>query len=84
MELPLGPSVTIRNAREVAGRIAECLRSGRDITIDAAGIESGDVTLIQILVAARKSAARRGRRLEIEAPSPALTALMRRCGLAAP
>lgn len=83
VELALGPSVTIRNVREVAERIAELLSTGRDITINAAETESGDVTLIQILVAARKSAAARGCRLAIEAPSPAFAALVRRCGLAA-
>lgn len=84
VELVLDPAVTIRNAREVAERISGLLVPGRDLAIRAADLETGDVTLVQILVAARKTAAERGCRLRVDDPSPALTALMRRCGVDAP
>ncbi|SBW12214.1 hypothetical protein KL86APRO_20500 [uncultured Alphaproteobacteria bacterium] len=83
VEFVLGPEVTIKNVRQVSDRISEILLAGRDLSIRAADLESGDVTLVQILIAARKSAAERGCRVCVEDPSPALTALLRRCGLAA-
>lgn len=83
VELVLDPVVTIKTVRQVADRIGASLLAGRDLTIHAADLESGDVTLAQLLIAAQKSAAARGCRFRVEDPSPALAALMHRCGLSA-
>lgn len=83
VELVLDPVVTIKNVRQVADRIGAVLLAGRDLTIRAADLESGDVTLVQLLIAAQKSAAARGCGCRVEDPSPALAALMHRCGTSA-
>lgn len=53
------------------------------VTVLADRFASGDITIVQALVAARKSAEAVGCGFEIGDPSPAFVALLERSGLAA-
>lgn len=55
---------TVRNAHLTHKLLLEMLASG-DVTVDCDGIEEADVTLLQLLIAARRSAHRAGRSLTL-------------------
>ncbi len=79
----LSSAQTIRTCQEFADQLRERLSSAKRVVVDAAELAEGDVTLIQVLLAARKSATSIGCDFEIVNPSAAFLALVRQCGLAA-
>lgn len=79
--VPLSETQDIRSCVELARRLAAELKPGGSVVVEAGAFRSGDVTLAQSLVAARKSAELLGARLEIAHAPPALAALLERCGL---
>ncbi len=78
----LSPTHTIKNCCELAETLRERLSCGTSVTVDAAAVVEGDITLIQVLVAARKSATANGCDFTVANPSPAFVALVRQSGVA--
>jgi len=79
----LGPSQTINTCRVLADQFRDSLQPGRTVVVDAAEFADGDITVVQILLAARRSATAIGCDIVIADPSPAFAALLRRSGVAA-
>ena len=77
----LAPTQDIRSSRGLAQQLAACLSDGKPVVIDAAPLEAGDISLIQILIATWKSAQFLGVDMTILHPPPALMSLLERCGL---
>lgn len=73
--------VDIRNIGELADRMKACIAGTAAVDLDAGAFESGDVTLVQVLVSAGKTAAERGGNFRIVNAGPALVALLDRCGI---
>ena len=71
-----GPQ-TVREAEQVAGRLREALSGGGEVLLDCGRIEEVDLTFIQLVIAARKSAERDGKTLTLQSPAqgPLLKAL---------
>jgi len=63
-----GPA-TIRNVEELHAILAAALDYSGSVTVDCAGITDADLSLIQLLLAARKSARRSGQTLVLSAPA---------------
>lgn len=80
--LTLPPRCTLVQAEELAARCRDALAAGQGLRIDAAPLEEGDVSLLQILIAAQKSCAAAGCEFALVS-SPALDALAQRAGFAA-
>ena len=66
--LPIEGPATIRNADSIHATLANHLKRHKDIEIDCSGITEADFSVVQILIAARKSAARDGKRLVLTEP----------------
>ncbi len=76
MRLSLIGPLTVRTIDEVAARLTEALARHETVLVDCAGAEAVDVSFIQLLLAARRSAgARLG--LAMPLPGPLLEALER-------
>ena len=60
-------TATVRTADSLHATLAEYLKSYNDIEIDCSGITEADLTIAQLLLAARKSAKRDGKRLVLTA-----------------
>ncbi len=65
-----GP-MTIRQADDVATTLMDALTQSSAIELDFSGVSSVDLTFIQLLVAAAKSAEADGKTLTLQAPAPA-------------
>ncbi len=63
-----GPA-TIRKADEIADRLKRTLTTSDRIEIDCSELEEVDVTFIQLIAAARKSAAAAGKHMVLSAPA---------------
>lgn len=79
--IDLPPANDIRTCGQLKNRLAECLSSKCILILDVGAFQSGDITFVQTLVSAVKTAARLGGRLEITNAPPAFAALLERCGL---
>jgi|AGTN01.1.fsa_nt_gi hypothetical protein len=79
--VPLPATQDIRTCVDLARRLAAELKPGRVVVVDAGAFQAGDVTLVQTLVAARRTAELMEARIEITHAPPALAALLERCGL---
>lgn len=77
----LAPTNTIQSACELAEQVGALLHTGGDVVIDAGKVDVADITLVQILLAARRTATAIGCRYSIINPSPAFVALLHRCGV---
>lgn len=62
----------IRNAEAVHGRLSAALVAGSRIAVDCSGMTSADLTFVQQIIAARRSAERAGGALRLVAPLPTL------------
>ncbi|MTJ81853.1 MAG: STAS domain-containing protein [Telmatospirillum sp.] len=60
--------ISLSVAEDLHDRLCAALTDGRPIEIDCTGATSIDISFIQLLVAARASAARRGVPLALKAP----------------
>jgi anti-anti-sigma regulatory factor len=72
--LVLPATATIRNAEAIHAQLADCLgRAGNiepgNIEIDCTGVTDADLSLVQLLLAVRKSARRDGRTVVLSAPA---------------
>jgi anti-anti-sigma regulatory factor len=73
--LTLTGAVTIEDAQELTGAVAECLDDGNPVSVETDELEVIDTCILQLLCSLRKSAAE----LSFEKPSePFLNALDRR------
>jgi anti-anti-sigma regulatory factor len=80
----LGGDLTLKDTREVRAQLLDALAGGNDVDIDVGGLTGIDAGMLQVLVAARKSAERDGTRLAIDAAtSGPLTAALVSSGLVA-
>ncbi len=79
--IPLPTMNDIRTCGELKNRLAECLGNKCVLLLDAEYFQSGDITFVQILASAVKTAEKMGARLEVANANPAFTALLERCGL---
>ncbi|MGW1420917.1 STAS domain-containing protein [Bradyrhizobium manausense] len=58
-------SLTLRDAKQVQGLLLDAISASREIEIDVSDVSSIDVSIIQLIVSARKSAEQRGRKLTL-------------------
>lgn len=77
--LRLSEAQTIREIEETTRALRESLDGNEAVLLDCEGIEETDITFLQLVIAARKSAARRGKTLGLTARArgPLLAALDR-------
>jgi anti-anti-sigma regulatory factor len=59
----------LRNVRDIADALLKAVAEHQSIIVDASGATSVDVTVLQLLVAARKSALASGKSLTLRAPA---------------
>jgi anti-anti-sigma regulatory factor len=72
---------TVRNIQAACARISDALTQNQEVQIDCGAVESADLSLIQLLFAARITARQTGKRLGITAPAGgALHAALEQCG----
>jgi anti-anti-sigma regulatory factor len=64
--------LTIKNAEEIHAKFLEVLGGSGDIVIDTADADEVDVSFVQLLLAARRSAREQGRALSLSAPAEGL------------
>ncbi|HEY4201654.1 MAG TPA: STAS domain-containing protein [Devosiaceae bacterium] len=58
----------LRNGGELTARLTEVLNSHNDVVIDASQVTAVDISTIQILISAHKSAREAGKRFHVNAP----------------
>lgn len=63
-----GPA-TVRDADALHAKLTDILQHHSEIEIDCAGVTEVDISLIQLLLAARKSALRAGKSVVLAAPA---------------
>ncbi|MDB5535733.1 MAG: hypothetical protein JWP26_3428 [Devosia sp.] len=66
--LSISGDAGLRNVQDIAGLLRQALDSHSSITVATEGLTSIDVTILQLLVAARKSALASGKTLTLHAP----------------
>jgi hypothetical protein len=76
---------TVRQAAQIHADMLAVLSGPGDILLDAAGMTEADLSVVQIIISAQRSAASSGRRLELAAPpAGALREALERGGFADP
>lgn len=81
MPIPLPATVDIRTCGQLKDCLVECLNSRSGLMLDAGAFQSGDITFVQVLLSAAKTAERLGVSMEIANVGPAFVALLNRCGV---
>jgi anti-anti-sigma regulatory factor len=66
--LEISGDAGLRNVQDIAGLLRQALADHSNITVVTDGLTSIDVTILQLLVAARKSALAAGKILTLRAP----------------
>lgn len=85
LRLPLAGSFGLKDAKDVCESLRKALSTSGLVEIDVTGLAGHDISLIQLLIAARKSAERRGITLALmTAPDGALQVTLARAGLLDP
>lgn len=78
-------SLSLRQAQDVQKRLSDAIATVDSIEVDLNGIADIDVSLVQLLLAARKSAARRGKMLAfVNMPHRLAEGFLTRAGLLGP
>jgi anti-anti-sigma regulatory factor len=78
-------TVGLRDAAGLTEKLAQALAVHDRVVIDATALEQADISVVQVLAAARKTAEGAGRSLRLVAPPGGVLAqLFARAGLAAP
>lgn len=81
MTIDLGGAVTVQNAEAVRESIVAAFEGHDAIELDAGGVAGMDLSLLQLLEAARQHAAREGKTIRLTTPAnPALAGLLDRAG----
>ncbi|MCB1994944.1 MAG: STAS domain-containing protein [Rhodoferax sp.] len=68
--LPLGPELTIAFAATWRETLADAVNAGGNLTLDLGEVTDFDSAGVQLLLAARRSLAERGQRLQVATASP--------------
>ncbi|MEI6986855.1 MAG: STAS domain-containing protein [Rhodospirillaceae bacterium] len=80
--LRLPPMTTVRDAAQLRDTLLDLLGQGVSVIVDCSVVEQADLSIVQLLTAARRMAERDGRQLRMIIPSSgALADLIRRSGL---
>ncbi len=80
--VPLEGAFTVRNIEMVRQRLIEALGGYRRVVIDCAGITEADLSFIQVILSARRSAAAAGIHLSLAQPvDDVLLDALRRAGV---
>jgi anti-anti-sigma regulatory factor len=58
-------SLTLRDAKQVQGLLQDAISASREVEVDVSDLSGIDVSIIQLIVSARKSAEQRGRKLAL-------------------
>ena len=67
--LKISGDAGLRNVQDIAGLLRQALEKHSAVTVATDGLTSIDITILQLLVAARKSALASGKTLTLRAPS---------------
>jgi anti-anti-sigma regulatory factor len=82
---PLNGSLGLRDAARLSAELAEALARPGPLTIDCTALAGVDLAIVQLLVAAHKTAAAAGKPLAlVSPPGGPLAALLRQAGFIAP
>ncbi len=74
---------TVRHAAETYAAFTAAMNAPGDIELDCAGVTEADVSFIQIILAATRSAVAQGKQLRLTAPPPpSLCSALQRAGVA--
>jgi DNA-binding transcriptional ArsR family regulator len=77
--------LTVRLAKQIRARIIEALGQFPSVTIDCSGATEVDLSFIQLILSARKSASASAKTLSLAQPADgALLEALRQAGLVAP
>ncbi len=83
--LALNGAQTVREAAQTRDQILAALADPADLALDCAGVIEADLSFIQIILAAHRSAGLHGKQLALAAPPPAaLQHALERAGFAHP
>ena len=83
--IALGDNLDISVCEGLQSQLQEGLRAADRVVLDLAGATSVDISFLQILVAAQRTAERAGRSLALaEPPAGALATALARCGFSPP
>ncbi|SMF75349.1 ABC-type transporter Mla maintaining outer membrane lipid asymmetry, MlaB component, contains STAS domain [Tistlia consotensis] len=67
--LALDGPATVREAEAMHAKLAALLPAHGEIEVDCSAVSEADLSLVQLLLAARRSAGREGKRLVLAAPA---------------
>ncbi len=82
---PLAGSLGLRDAARLSAELAEALAQPGPLTIDCSGLGDVDLAIVQLLVAAHKTAAATGKPLTlVSPPGGPLAALLVQAGFVSP
>ncbi|MEF2074247.1 STAS domain-containing protein [Consotaella aegiceratis] len=85
MVYPLEGTATLRDAERIAAELRGLADKATDILVETKGLESIDFSVVQLLVAAVKSAEAHNRTIAIEVPADgALDRILQQAGIAEP
>ena len=80
-QVPLRGALGLRDAPELAVMLGAALETHAAVTLDAGELAEADVSILQVIVAARHTAAAAGKALRLKAPADgALLGLLVRAG----
>ncbi|KAA0125443.1 STAS domain-containing protein [Methylobacterium sp. P1-11] len=82
--LTLGPDCTIRTVRSLLDTLSAALAGTMRLTLDCAAVERADVTFVQIVLAADKTAQSRAAGIALVNVPPAVESAFRRAAIALP
>jgi hypothetical protein len=75
--LTIEGAVTIRHAQDLAASLGDALEEGETVTVDTAGLEDIDTSILQLLCSLRKTVAA----MFFDNPSPPFLSAVDRCCL---
>lgn len=74
-------SLTLRDAKQVHGLLQEAISAAREVEIDVRDVSGIDISIVQLIISARKSAEQRGRKLVlVMGPDGAFRAMLAKAG----
>ncbi|MCR6630963.1 MAG: STAS domain-containing protein [Magnetospirillum sp.] len=79
--LVLDPVQTLQTIEVTKDLLVQRVATTAGLVVDCSRIEEADVSIVQLLLSARKTAAQFGGALRLAALSPALRAVLERCGV---
>lgn len=80
--LTMPADCTLRTAQALQGDLLAAVEGGSRLVLDCAAIERVDVTFVQLVVAAARTAGRRGLALDLTNLPDTVAAAFRRAGIA--